>query len=139
MPDSTVTSLGAFVKTGVTDDSETCVNDYINARSSSQCSAINPNAVKKHFILQNVLSMSKHASMRAHAISHTRTHTDRCKHTPASTQTHAHNFFLTCLSSRSYYISVVITLTGASGSFTFTHNTHPRHGQSTQCVPVNMD
>lgn len=33
MPDSSVASLGAFVKTGVTDDLKTCVNDYARAWS----------------------------------------------------------------------------------------------------------
>lgn len=33
VPDSTVASLGAFVKTGVTDDLKTCVNDYARAWS----------------------------------------------------------------------------------------------------------
>ena len=36
MPDSTVASLGAFVKTGVTDDLKTRVNDYASARGQNR-------------------------------------------------------------------------------------------------------
>lgn len=40
-PDSTVMSLGAFVKTGVTDDLKTCVNDYSSQDVHSESYATN--------------------------------------------------------------------------------------------------